>query len=69
MLWDLAFSLFGTTWMVSGELERVAIELEGRYCWKNKEFGKQLPLCLFWAVLKARNRIVFRDDVLSIQKL
>ena len=29
---------------------------------------KASPLCIFWLVWKARND-VFRDDVLSIQKL
>ena len=27
------------------------------------------PLCIFWSVWKARNDIVFRDEVLSIQRL
>ena len=27
------------------------------------------PLCLFWSVLKAKNRIVFEGSVLSMQKL
>ena len=27
------------------------------------------PLCIFWSVWKARNGIVFRDEVLSIQRL
>ena len=27
------------------------------------------PLCIFWSVWKARNVVVFRDDVSSTQKL
>ena len=27
------------------------------------------PLCILWSVWKARNDIVFRDEVLSIQRL
>ena len=27
------------------------------------------PLCIFWSVWKARNTIVFRNDVLSLQKI
>ena len=27
------------------------------------------PLCIFWAVWKARHDIVFKNEVLSIQKL
>ena len=32
-------------------------------------FGSSGPLCIFWSVWKARNDFIFRDDVLSIQKL
>ena len=27
------------------------------------------PLCIFWTIWKARNRIAFEDDVLSTQRL
>ena len=27
------------------------------------------PLCIFWTVWKTRNNVVFRDEVLFIQKL
>ena len=27
------------------------------------------PLCIFWMIWKARNGVVFRNEVLSIQKL
>ena len=32
-------------------------------------FWKAGPLCIFWTVWKARNGVVFRDEILSIQKL
>ena len=44
--------------------------------WKGSFVGKKSravwnmdPLCLFWSVLKAKNRIVFEGSVLSMQKL
>ena len=30
---------------------------------------KTAPLYIFWTVWKARNRLAFKDDVLSIQRL
>ena len=40
-----------------------AFGLEKRFCWQ------VASSCLFWMVWKTRNRIVFKDDFLSIQKL
>ena len=44
--------------------------------WKSAFVGKRrkkvwqaAPSCLLWIVWKARNRIVFKEDILSIQKL
>ena len=44
--------------------------------WRDSFVGKKRkvvwqvgPLCLFWVIWKARNRIAFEDSVLSIQRL
>ena len=36
---------------------------------KRKVVWQVGPLCLFWVIWKARNRIAFEDSVLSIQRL
>ena len=36
---------------------------------KRKTMWQAGPLCLFWAIWKARNRIALEDSVLSIQRL
>ena len=36
---------------------------------KKKEVWKTGPLCIFWTVWKTRNKIAFKDDVLSVQRL
>ena len=36
---------------------------------KKKEVWKAGPLCIFWTVWKTRNKIAFKDDVLSVQRL
>ena len=36
---------------------------------KRKEVWRANPLCLFWTVWEARNKIVFEEEVLSIQRL
>ena len=36
---------------------------------KERRVWKVGPLCLFWAIWKARNNIVFRNEGLSLQKI
>ena len=36
---------------------------------KRKKVWRAAPLYIFWTVWKARNRLTFKDDVLSIQRL
>ena len=36
---------------------------------KRKKVWRVAPLYIFWTVWKAINRLAFKDDVLSIQKL
>ena len=36
---------------------------------KRKKVWRASPLYIFWTVWKARNRLTFKDDVLSIQRL
>ena len=36
---------------------------------KRREVWRVSPLCVFWMVGKAKNKITFEDDVLSIQRL
>ena len=36
---------------------------------KRKKVWRAAPLHIFWTVWKARNRLTFKDDVLSMQRL
>lgn len=36
---------------------------------KRREVWRADPLCIFWTVLKTKNKIAFEDNVLSIQRL
>ena len=36
---------------------------------KRREVWRAGPLCIFWMVLKTKNKIAFEDNVLSIQRL
>ena len=58
VLWDLLFNLFGVSWVLPSWVGK-----------KRKKVWRATPLYIFWTVWKARNRLAFKDDVLSIQRL
>ena len=69
-LWDLVFSLFGVNWVLPFTVRDTL--LSWYVSFKDKKYRKvwrAVPLCLFWMVWKERNRIVFDNEVLSIQRL
>ena len=70
ILWDLVFSLFGVNWVLPFTVRDTL--LSWYVSFKNKKYRKvwwAVSLCLFWTVWKERNRIVFDNEVLSIQRL
>ena len=70
MLWELLFSLFGVNWIILGLVRDMLLGWKGTFVRKRrKKVWQVAPSCLFWTVWKARNRIVFKEDVLSIHKL
>ena len=55
---------------MSGSVRDMLLGWKGTFVGKRrKKVWQAAPSCLFWTLWKARNRIVFKEDVLSIQKL
>ena len=70
MLWNLVFSLFGVNWVLPLMVRDTLLGWSASFV--DKKHGKTwraAPLCLFWTVWKERNRIVFYNEALSIQRL
>ena len=64
------FSLFGVNWVLP--LTARDTLLGWHITFKDKKHRKvwqAAPLCLFWMVWKERNRIVFDNEVLVVQRL
>ena len=68
-LWELLFSLFGATWILSGSVREILFGWKSAFVGKRRNKVWQSAPCLVWTMWKTRNRIVFKDDFLSIQKL
>ena len=70
VLWELLFSLFGVSWVMPCSVRETLLS------WQTSSVGKKhrkvwraAPLHIFWTVWKARNRLAFKDDDISIQWL
>ena len=70
VLWDLLFSLFGVSWILAAIVKDFLLGWKGIFLPKEKRgVWNAGPLCILWTVWKTRNGIVFREEVLSIQRL
>ena len=69
-VWMLLLSLFGVSWVFPFSVKETLLGWRGSFVGKKRKVVWQVePLCLFWAIWKARNKIAFEDSVLSIQRL
>ena len=70
VLWDLLFTLFGVSWVLLSSVRETLLSWHGSFVSKKrKKVWRATPLCIFWTVWKARNKLTFNDDVLLIQRL
>ena len=69
-VWMLLLSLFGVSWVFPFSIKETLLGWKGSFVGKKRKTVWQVrPLCLFWAIWKAKNKIAFEDSVLSIQRL
>ena len=70
VLWDLLFTVFGVSWVLPYSVKETLLSWHGSFVGKKrKKVWRAAPLHIFWTVWKARNRLAFKDDTLSIQRL
>ena len=56
--------------MFSSSVREILMSWNGSFVGKkHKKVWRVGPLCIFWTIWKAKNKIAFEDDVLSIQRL
>ena len=69
-VWMLLLYLFGVSWVFPSSVKETFLGWRGSFVGKKRKAVWQVgPLCLFWVIWKARNKIAFEDCVLSIQRL
>ena len=70
VLWELFFTLVRVSWVLLSLVRETLLSWHGSFVGKkHKKVWRAAPLYIFKTVWKARNRLTFNDDVLSIQRL
>ena len=70
MLWNLLLSIVGTSWVFPHLVLYTLLALQGAAVGKKrKKIWLAAPLCLFWTLWRARNRLVFKNEGTSDQKI
>ena len=54
---------------MSGSVRKMLLGWKCVFVGKRKKKVWRTTPCLFWTMWKVRNRIIFKEDILSIQKL
>ena len=66
----LLFSMFGVQWVLPATVKEMLLGWNGTFVGKKRKgVWRASPLCLFWTVWEARNKVAFEEEELSIQRL
>ena len=69
-LWALLYSMFTVQWVLPATVKETLLGWNGSFVGKKRKgVWRASLLCLFWTVWKARNKVAFEEEELSIQKL
>ena len=69
-LWNLFLSVVGTSWVFPHSVLYTLLAWQGTAMGKKrKKIWMIAPLCLFWTLWHERNRVVFENEVTSIQRI
>ena len=71
MLWNLFLSVVGTSWVFPRSVLHTFLAWQGTAVGKKRKKKKRMttPLCLFWTLWRKINRVVFENEVTSVQRI
>ena len=70
MLWNLFLSIVGTSWVFPHSILHTLLAWYGAIVGKKrKKIWLAAPLCLFWILWRARNRLIFENEVTSDRRI
>ena len=70
MLWNLLLSIFGTSWVFPQTAIHTLLAWQGAAVGKKrKRIWLVAPLCIFWTLWQARNKLGFENEGTTDQKI
>ena len=70
MLWELFLAIFGVNWVFPFLVKEALLSWHGSFVGKHrKKAWMTAPLCIFWTIWWERNRLVFEDGNISINRM
>ena len=70
VLWDLVFTLLGVNWVLPLTVRDTLLGWLASFVdKKRRKAWLTTPLCLFWMIWKERNKIIFNNEDLLIQRM
>ena len=70
MLWDLLLSIGGINWVFPSSVLQTLLAWQGIAVGKKrKKIWTAAPLCLFWTIWRARNKLAFENKITSAQRI
>ena len=70
ILWDLLLAIFGVSWVFPLSVKETLLSWQGSFVDKRrKKAWMAAPLCILWTVWRERNKIVFDNVNMSINRM
>ena len=70
ILWELLLAIFGVSWVFPLFVSETLLSWNGSFVGKrHKKAWLAAPLCIFWTTWGERNRLVFEDVNISVNRM
>ena len=70
MLWNFFLSIFGTSWVFPQTMIHTLLAWQGAAMGKKRKIiWLAAPLCIFWTLWRARNKLGFENEGTTEQKI
>ena len=70
ILWELLLAIFGVSWVFPLFVKDTLLSWKGSFVGKRRKKAWMIaPLCIFWTIWWEKNRLVFEDVNISVNRM
>ena len=70
IMWELLLAIFRVSWVFSLSVKETLLSWNCSFVGKRrKKAWMAAPLCIFWTIWRERNRLVFEDENISVNRM